>query len=87
MANSNYSTNKLLLEVGVSPDLSGYRYLVEAINTTKENMINNEIYKITMLYKDIGKKFHTTGTRVERAIRHAVEKNILFKQLSASDNV
>lgn len=75
MTNSSYATNKLLLKVGVSPDLNGYHYLTEAINTTKESLLNGEVnVKFIPLYKEIGKKFNTTGTRVERSIRHAVEK-------------
>lgn len=75
MKNNNYAANKLLLKVGVSPDLSGYHYLVEAISTTKDACLNGNVnYKLTSLYADIGKKFDTTASRVERCMRHAVEK-------------
>ena len=75
MKNNNYATNKLLLEVGISPDLSGYHYLTEAINATKETLLSGKVNdKITVLYDNIATKFNTTGIRVERAMRHAVEK-------------
>lgn len=75
MNNDIYAANKLLLKVGVSPDLDGYQYLTEAINVVKAKLLFNNIsYKMTDLYVTIGQKFNTTHVRTERAMRHAVEK-------------
>jgi two-component system response regulator (stage 0 sporulation protein A) len=70
-----YAANKILMKVGISPDLNGYHYLAEAISMVKESIQNNKVNdKFTYMYAQIGKKFNTTGSRVERAMRHAVEK-------------
>ena len=59
-------------EVGVPAHIKGYQYLREAIImvVTNTDMIN-QITK--QLYPDIAIKYHTTPSRVERAIRHAIE--------------
>ena len=59
-------------EVGVPAHIKGYQYLREAIimAVTDIDMIN-QITK--QLYPDIAGKYHTTPSRVERAIRHAIE--------------
>lgn len=59
-------------EVGVPAHIKGYQYLREAIIMSVEDpgMISS-ITKI--LYPTIAKKFQTTPSRVERAIRHAIE--------------
>lgn len=71
----NYTTNKLLIKVGISPDLKGYHYLVEAINIAKEALLNNKVNEnFTILYTSIAKKFDTTSNGVERAMRHSIAK-------------
>ena len=59
-------------EVGVPAHIKGYQYLREAIimAVTDIDMIN-QITK--QLYPEIAGKYHTTPSRVERAIRHAIE--------------
>ena len=72
---NNYATNKLLMEVGISPDLSGYHYLKSAIESVKEMILGDKVNDSFMnLYAKIAVKFNTTSSRVERAMRHAVEK-------------
>ena len=62
----------LIHEVGVPAHIKGYQYLREAIIMAIEDIdVINQITK--QLYPDIAKKFHTTPSRVERAIRHAIE--------------
>ena len=62
----------LIHEVGVPAHIKGYQYLREAILMAIEDMdILNAITK--QLYPAIAKKFDTTPSRVERAIRHAIE--------------
>ena len=59
-------------EVGVPAHIKGYQYLREAIMmVTNDIEVINQITK--QLYPDIAKKFNTTPSRVERAIRHAIE--------------
>ena len=62
----------IIHEVGVPAHIKGYQYLREAIIMSVNNMdMLNSITKI--LYPSIAKKFQTTSSRVERAIRHAIE--------------
>ena len=59
-------------EVGVPAHIKGYQYLREAIMMVVNDIdIINQITK--QLYPDIAQKYHTTPSRVERAIRHAIE--------------
>ncbi len=63
---------EIIHEVGVPAHIKGYQYLREAIIMCVNNMdMLNSITKI--LYPGIAKKFQTTPSRVERAIRHAIE--------------
>ena len=59
-------------ELGVPAHIKGYQYLREAIMMVINDIdVINQITK--QLYPDIAKKFKTTPSRVERAIRHAIE--------------
>ena len=63
---------ELLRELGIAAQLKGYRYLQEAVNVTIRE--GGEPQMVTKcLYPAIAKRFSTTASRVERAIRHAVE--------------
>lgn len=62
----------MIHEIGVPAHIKGYQYLREAIMMAVEDVdMLNSITKI--LYPTIAKKFQTTPSRVERAIRHAIE--------------
>ena len=62
----------LIHEVGVPAHIKGYQYLREAIMMViKDIDVINQITK--SLYPQIASKFNTTLSRVERAIRHAIE--------------
>ncbi len=62
----------IIHEVGVPAHIKGYQYLREAIIMVVEDIdVINQITK--SLYPQIAKKFNTTPSRVERAIRHAIE--------------
>lgn len=62
-----------LHELGVPANIMGYQYLKDAIILTIENReAVNAVTKI--LYPTVAKMHSTTSSRVERAIRHAVEK-------------
>ncbi len=59
-------------EIGIPAHIKGYQYLREAITMSINDMdILNSITK--QLYPNIAKKYNTTPSRVERAIRHAIE--------------
>lgn len=62
----------IIHEVGVPAHIKGYQYLREAIIMVVNNInIINQITKL--LYPEIAFKYGTTPSRVERAIRHAIE--------------
>ena len=62
----------ILHEVGVPAHIKGYQYVREAIIIVVQNMdAINAVTKV--LYPEVAKRFHTTPSRVERAIRHAIE--------------
>lgn len=62
----------IIHEIGVPAHIKGYLYLREAIQ-----MVVNDVELLSAvtkeLYPSIAKKFNTTASRVERAIRHAIE--------------
>lgn len=70
--NLDASITSIIHEIGVPAHIKGYMYLREAIS-----MVYNDIELLgsitKVLYPDIAKKFNTTSSRVERAIRHAIE--------------
>lgn len=62
----------IIHEIGVPAHIKGYQYLRESIIMAVEDMdVINAVTKI--LYPEVAKKFNTTASRVERAIRHAIE--------------
>ncbi|WP_191276691.1 sporulation transcription factor Spo0A [Neobacillus kokaensis] len=70
--NLDASITSIIHEIGVPAHIKGYLYLREAIS-----MVFNDIELLgsitKVLYPDIAKKYNTTASRVERAIRHAIE--------------
>ncbi len=63
---------KIIHQIGVPAHIKGYQYLRTAIlMTIEDNDIINSVTKI--LYPSVAKKYQTTTSRVERAIRHAIE--------------
>ena len=68
----NTEITTLLHEIGVPAHIRGYLYLREAIKMVYNNIeILGSITKI--LYPEVARAFNTTSSRVERAIRHAIE--------------
>lgn len=62
----------LLIQLGTKPKLKGYHYIRRAVVLAVEDpTILNNITK--QLYPTIAKENNTTGTGVERAIRHVIE--------------
>ena len=63
---------EIIHQIGVPAHIKGYHYLREAIMLCiKDSEIINSITKL--LYPTVAKKHNTTSSRVERAIRHAIE--------------
>ncbi len=64
--------SEIFISIGIPPHIKGYGYLREGIKMTIENpYIINSVTK--ELYPTIAKKFYTSSSKVERAIRHAIE--------------
>lgn len=62
----------MIHEIGIPAHIKGYHYLRDAIMMSVEDMdVLNAITKV--LYPTVAKKYQTTSSRVERAIRHAIE--------------
>ena len=62
----------IIHEIGVPAHIKGYQYLREAIIIAVNDMdVINAVTKV--LYPEVAKRFATTPSRVERAIRHAIE--------------
>ena len=63
---------KIIHQIGVPAHIKGYQYLRTAILLTiNDNEVINSVTKV--LYPSVAKKYQTTTSRVERAIRHAIE--------------
>lgn len=63
---------EIIHDIGIPAHIKGYQYLRDSIMlSVKDNDVINSITKI--LYPTIVKKYQTTSSRVERAIRHAIE--------------
>lgn len=63
---------KIIHQIGVPAHIKGYQYLRTAILLTiADSDIINSVTKV--LYPSVAKKYSTTTSRVERAIRHAIE--------------
>ena len=68
----NVVITEILHQIGVPAHIKGYQYVREAIRLTVENPeMLNSVTKI--LYPTVAKSFKSTSSRVERAIRHAIE--------------
>ena len=64
--------SKIFINVGIPPHIKGYVFLREGVKMAVEHPeIINDITK--KLYPMIGEKYNTTASKVERAIRHAIE--------------
>ena len=72
LRNLDVAVTNIIHEIGVPPHIKGYHYLRDAILMVVEEI--NLLGGITKeLYPMIAQKYNTTPSRVERAIRHAIE--------------
>lgn len=68
----NVVVSEIMHQIGVPAHIKGYQYLREAIILSiKDEEMMNSVTKL--LYPTVAKTFSTTPSRVERAIRHAIE--------------
>lgn len=76
----------IIHEVGVPAHIKGYQYLREAIMMVVDDIdMINQITK--QLYPEIAMKYKTTSSRVERAIRHAIEVAWGRGKLEATESI
>ncbi|MGN1299561.1 MAG: sporulation transcription factor Spo0A [Candidatus Scatovivens sp.] len=76
----------IIHEVGVPAHIKGYQYLRDGIiMAIKDIDVINQITK--SLYPDLAKKYKTTSSRVERAIRHAIEVAWSRGQVETVENI
>lgn len=74
MSNSDLEVlvSDIMHQIGVPAHIKGYQYLREAIILSiNDTEMMNSVTKV--LYPTVAKRFATTSSRVERAIRHAIE--------------
>ena len=70
--NLEHDVTQMLHEIGIPAHIKGYQYLRDAIGiSVEEQDMLTSVTKI--LYPTIAKRHNTTPSRVERAIRHAIE--------------
>ena len=68
----NAQVTAIIHEIGVPAHIKGYQYLREAIVIAVEDLdVINAVTKV--LYPEVARRYGTTPSRVERAIRHAIE--------------
>lgn len=85
-ANLEAMVTNIIHEIGVPAHIKGYQYLRDGIMMVVDNIeVINQITK--QLYPDLAKKYKTTPSRVERAIRHAIEVAWGRGQLEVAQNI
>lgn len=62
----------VLLCIGVPANLSGFKYITYAVQLILANPEESTIKIVDGLYADVGRKYATNSSRVERCIRHAI---------------
>lgn len=70
--NMKQDVTKIIRDLGIPAHIKGYQYIREGIIMAIED-INMMNYITKLLYPTIAKKYKTTSSSVERAIRHAIE--------------
>lgn len=76
----------IIHDIGVPAHIKGYQYIREAILLTiNDNDIMNAVTKC--LYPSLARQFKTTPSRIERAIRHAIEVAWNRGQIEVHDNI
>lgn len=85
-SNLEAKVTNIIHDVGVPAHIKGYHYLRDGIiMAVKDVDVINQITK--QLYPDLAKKYKTTPSRVERAIRHAIEVAWGRGQIESMQNI
>lgn len=63
----------MLLELGIPTSLFGHGYLIVAVKLYADNQLSCNPSMTKVVYPTVANVFKTTPSRVERAIRHAIE--------------
>ncbi len=63
---------EVLLTIGVPANLAGFKYITYALQLILANPETSTIKIVDGLYADVGRKYETKSSRVERCIRHAI---------------
>ncbi len=69
--NLSETIQDILLSIGIPPNIYGYAYITYAVELLLRDS-EYQHYVTKGLYVDIARKYKTTPSRVERAIRHAI---------------
>ena len=78
--------SKIFISVGIPPHIKGYQYLREGVKmAVNDPDVINHITKL--LYPSISVKYKTTASKVERAIRHAIEVAFNRGRIEAINNL
>lgn len=84
--NLEAKVTNIIHDVGVPAHIKGYQYLRDGIiMAVNDADIINQVTK--QLYPDLAKKYRTTPSRVERAIRHAIEVAWNRGQIESMENI
>lgn len=84
--NLEVEVTSIMHEIGVPAHIKGYQYLRDAIMMVVKDLdVINSITK--QLYPSIAREYNTTPSRVERAIRHAIEVAWSRGQVDAIDSL
>ena len=84
--NLEAKVTNIIHDVGVPAHIKGYQYLRDGILMAVNDVeVINQITK--QLYPDLAKKYKTTPSRVERAIRHAIEVAWNRGQVESMENI
>ena len=85
-ANLQERVTNIMCLLGVPAHIKGYRYLRDAIIMVIDNLdVLDSVTKL--LYPNIAEKYKTTPSRVERAIRHAIEVSCQRGQIEVMEDI
>ena len=78
--------SEIFISIGIPPHIKGYQYLREGVKmAVNDPDVINHITK--QLYPSISEKYKTTASKVERAIRHAIEVAFNRGRIEAINNL
>ncbi len=81
-----YEVSSILHELGIPSHLRGYQYIRDGILLMYENDMNTTLVTKD-IYPELADKYDTTSSRVERAIRHAIEISWVRGDLKLMENL